>query len=183
MAIQIISINFLQLIAVFAVGMFFAYRFLTGWMSANMDVAIESSRIHLNEQEDYLAVTVKLERGEYGALQLGDAQLRVTYLDSAAAPVVLNLTGTQRVGWRVGKLDWQMVVPNNPPVSLHAREKSEFAAALRVPREAACIIEVALLTYRRLDSLYRLGRKRWGQRRSSSVSLPLPDEAAKQRET
>ena len=61
--------------AIIAVGLFFIYRLLTGWMSANMDVAIEPSRVHLNDEEDYLGVIVKLERGEYGSLQLGDAQV------------------------------------------------------------------------------------------------------------
>lgn len=48
-----------QVIGVLAVGMFFGYRLLTGWMSANMDVAIETSRVHLSNEEDWLAVTVK----------------------------------------------------------------------------------------------------------------------------
>jgi hypothetical protein len=71
----------IQIVGALAVGIFFGYRLLTGWMSANMDVAIESSRVHVTKEEDWLAVTVKLERGEYGTLQLGDSQVRITYLD------------------------------------------------------------------------------------------------------
>ncbi len=46
-----------------------------------MDIAIESSRVHLNGQEDYLAVIVKLERGECGPLQLIDVQVRIRRSD------------------------------------------------------------------------------------------------------
>jgi hypothetical protein len=166
----------IQTIAVFAVGIFFIYRLLTGWMSANMDVAIDSSRFHLNDQEDYLAVDVKLERGEYGTLQLGDSQVRVTYLDSTAGPPPISLAGMQRLADKEGKLNWEKIAPE-PHLNLHAKEKSEFAAALKVPRNAACIIEVTFLTHRRLDGLEWLGGFHWGQRRSSSVSLPFPQEA------
>jgi hypothetical protein len=34
--------NLIQLSAVIAVGVFFSYRFSTGWMSANMDITIET---------------------------------------------------------------------------------------------------------------------------------------------
>jgi len=174
-----IIVSFIQLIAVIAVGMFFVYRFSTGWMSANMDIAIEPARVHvhLNDKEDYLAVIVKLERGEYGALQLGDAQLRITYVDSTDRPTVLDLAGTQRLADSAGKLNWQTVAVQDRHLNLHAKEKSEFAAVLKVPRRTACIIEVTLLTHRRLDGFEWLARTHWGQRRSSSVSLPLSDEA------
>ena len=139
-----------------------------------MDVAIESSRTHVSEAEDYLAITVKLERGEYGTLQLGQAQLRITFLDSTAKPVLIDLLGTQRLSDVDGKLRWELVSQDDP-LNLHAKEKSQFAAILKVPRNAACVIETALLTHRRLDGLEWLARKHWGQRRSSSISLPLND--------
>ena len=170
----------IEAIVVTAGGIFFAYRFFTGWMSANVDIAIEPSRVHLNEEQDYLAVIVKLERGEYGPVQLGDAQIRITYLDpTIGSPAPLNLVGTERLFNSAGKVDWQKVEPESPHLSLHAKEKSVFSAALTVPRKTACVIEVAFSTHRRLDGLIRfwLGRKRWGQRRSSSVSLPLSDHA------
>jgi hypothetical protein len=177
MAIPPVIVNLIQLLAVIAVGMFFIYRFSTGWMSANMDIAIEPSRVHLNNQEDYLAVIVKLERGEYGTLELGDAQLRITYLDSTDRPAVLDLAGTKRLADSAGKLDWQAVSPDDPHLNLHAKEKSEFTAVLKVPRKTACLIEVTLLTHRRLDGFEWLARTHWGQRRSSSVSLPIFDAA------
>jgi hypothetical protein len=177
MATSPIIVNLIQLIAVIAVGIFFIYRFSTGWMSANMDIAIEPSRVHLNDQDDYLAVIVKLERGEYGTLQLGEAQLRITYLDAATGPPPLSLTGTKRLADSAGKLDWQKIALDDPHLNLHAKEKSEFAAVLKVPRKTACIIEVTFLTHRRLDGFEWLARTHWGQRRSSSVSLPLSDEA------
>jgi hypothetical protein len=145
-------------------------------MSANMDVAIDSTRVHLNNEEDWLAVTVKLERGEYGTLQLGDSQLRITYLDLPGGPPPLSLKGLQRLADSAGTLNWEKIAQNDPTLNLHAKEKSEFAAALKIPRKAACTIEVALLTHRRLDGLEWLGGFHWGQRRSSAISLPLPDE-------
>lgn len=166
--------SLVQLIALIGVGIFFIYRFLTGWMSVNMDIAIESSRVHVNEDEDYLAVIVKLARGEYGALLLGDAQVRITYDGSTTGPPPLSLSGTKRLANSVGELDWQTILPKDP-LALHAKEKSEFAATLKVPRKTACIIEVTLLTHRKLDGLEWLPRTHWGQRRSSSVSLPLSE--------
>jgi hypothetical protein len=166
--------SLVQLIALVCVGIFFIYRFLTGWMSVNMDIAIESSRVHLDEKEDYLAVIVKLARGEYGALHLGDTQLRITYDDSTPGPPPLSLKGTKRLDNSAGELDWQTVLPEDP-LTLHAKEKSEFAATLKVPRKTACIIELTILTHRKLDGLEWLPKTHWGQRRSSSVSLPLSD--------
>jgi hypothetical protein len=166
--------SLIQLIAVIGVGFFFSYRFLTGWMSANMDIAIEPLRVHLNEQEDYLAVIVRLGRGEYGALQLGAAELKVTYVDSTTGPALLSLAGTERLANSAGKLDWKTTLPKDP-LTLHAKEKSQFAATLKVPRRKACIIEVTLLTHRKLDGFEWLARTHWGQRRSSSVSLPLSE--------
>lgn len=164
-----------QIIAAIAVGLFFVYRFSTGWMSANMDVAIESSRTHVSETEDYLAITVKLERGEYGTLQLGQAQLKITFLDSTAEPVLIDLFSTRRLSDVDGKLRWELVSQDAPFLNLHAKEKSQFAAILKVPRNAACVIEAALLTHRRLDGLEWLPQEHWGERRSSSISLPLND--------
>jgi hypothetical protein len=165
-----------DILTVIAVGVFFAYRFFTGWMSANMDIVIEPSRAHLNDQEDYLAVIVRLERGEYGSVKLGDAQVRITYVDSTESPTVLPLVGTERLADSGGKLDWKPS-PDKPLLILHAKEKSEFAAALKVPRKTACMIEIAVSTYRRLDDIEWLWGFRWGQRRSSTVSLPLSDKA------
>jgi len=161
-----------QAVAVVLVGLFFLYRFMTGWMSANVDIAIESTRVHLDE-DDYLGVTVKLARGEYGTLQLGDAQLRITYLDSSPASV-LDLIGTKRLAYEDCKLVWAKETANDP-LNLHAKEKSEFAAALRVRRKQVCYIEVTLLTHRVGDGFEWFARDHWGQRRSSSVSLPLSD--------
>jgi hypothetical protein len=164
-----------EIVAVIAAGLFFVYRFSTGWMSANMDVAIESSRAHMSEAEDYLAITVKLDRGEYGTLQLGQAQVRITFLDSTAKPVLIDLLGTQRLSDVDGTLHWELVAQDDPLLNLHAKEKSQFAAILKVPRNAACVIETAFLTHRRLDGLEWLPQKHWGERRSSSISLPLND--------
>jgi hypothetical protein len=166
----------IQKIAVILVGLFFVYRFATGWMSANVDISIEPMRVHQNDEEedyDYLGVIVKLARGEYGTLQLGDAQLRITYLDSSPEPAQ-NLVGTKRLAHRDSKLVWGEESPNDP-LNLHAKEKSEFAAAFRVPRKKVCTIEVILLTHRVGDGFEWFARDHWGQRRSSSVSLPLSD--------
>jgi hypothetical protein len=164
-----------ETLAILAVGLFFFYRFSTGWMSANMDVAIELSRTHADAQNDYLAVVVKLERGEYGTLQLGHAQLRVGYLDSTIPPSVIDLVGVERVSNVAGRLQWKSIV-HDDPLNLHANEKSQFAAALKVPREAVCLIEATLLTHRKLDGPGTF----WGQRRSSAVSLPLHEETIPQ---
>lgn len=169
-----------EILGVLAVGLFFIYRFLTGWMSANMDVGIESSRSHADAQNDYLAVAVKLERGEYGTLQLGQAQLRVTYPGSNLSPSIIDLVGVERLSDSEGRLQWQNISKDDPQLNLHAKEKSQFGAALKVPRQAVCLIEATLLTHRRLDGLEWLARTHWGQRRSSSVSLPLDDETAQQ---
>jgi hypothetical protein len=169
--------DILQIVGALAVGMFFGYRLLTGWMSANMDVTIESSRVHLTAEEDWIAVTVKLSRGEYGTLELGDSQARITRLDVSEPPAIVGLTGTQRLGTSEGKLAWQATDKAHPNLNLHANEKSQFSAALKVPRNAVCLIEVALLTHRKLDGLEWLGGFHWGQRRSTAVCLPLAKES------
>ena len=141
-----------------------------------MDVVIESSRTHADAQNDYLAVVARLERGEYGTLQLGQAQLRVTYIGSATSPSIIDLVGIERLSDSVGRIEWQNISRDDPHLNLHANEKSQFAAVLKIPREACCVIEVALLTHRRLDGFEWLGQTHWGQRRSSTVSLPLRDQ-------
>jgi len=163
-----------QTLAVVLVGGFFLYRFFAGWMSANVDLAIESSRVHLNEAEDYLAVIVKLGRGEYGTLKLGDAKLRITCLDSNRQENLLALIGTKRIDHDEGKLIWKKELEKDP-LNLHAKETSEFAAGLPIPRKAACSIELTLLTHRAGDGFEWIAKRRWGQRRSSSISLPLSD--------
>jgi hypothetical protein len=164
-----------ETVAIIAVGSFFFYRFSTGWMSANMDVAIEPSRTHADAQNDYLAVVAKLERGEYGTLHLGHAQLRVTYLDSTIPPSVIDLVGVEPVSNVAGRLQWNSIV-HGDPLNLHAKEKSQFAAALKVPRAAVCLIEATLLAHRKLDG----PENYWGERRSSAVSLPLHEETIQQ---
>ena len=163
----------IQTIAVVLVGLFFVYRFVTGWMSANVDISIEPTRVHLDNKEDYLGVTVKLARGEYGTLQLGDAQIRITYPDSS--PDQINsLVGIKRLAHRDNELVWGEEL-SKMPLNLHAKEKSEFAAVFTVPRKRVCRIEVALLTHRVGDGFEWFAREHWGQRRSSSISLPLED--------
>ena len=166
--------NGIQTLGVILVGGFFLYRFFAGWMSANVDLAIESSRVHLNEAEDYLAVIVKLGRGEYGTLKLGDAMLRITCLDSNRQENLLALIGTKRIDHDEGKLIWKKELEKDP-LNLHAKETSEFAAGLPIPRKAACSIELTLLTHRAGDGFEWIAKRRWGQRRSSSISLPLSD--------
>ena len=166
--------NGVQTLGVILVGGFFLYRFFAGWMSANVDIAIESSRAHVSDSKDYLAVLVKLGRGEYGTLKLGDSKLRVKDLDSDAQIGVLPLIGTKRLDHDGKEVLWGTQLENDP-LNLHAKETSEFAAGLRVPRKAACSIEVTLLTHRAGDGFEWIAKRRWGQRRSSSISLPLSD--------
>ena len=165
-----------EICGIVGVGLFFAWRFATGWLDVNTDLEITSTRIHANSQQDFLSVIVGLNRGDYGSITLGDAQLRVSYFDrDGAPPTALPLFSTDRLASPGGKLDW-LQREKNHPLRLHAHEKSQFAAVLKVPRDAVCILEAAFLFHRNFDG----PATNWGQRRSSAISLPLQDQTPDQ---
>jgi hypothetical protein len=179
-----------EIVALVCTGGFFFCKFCLGYFFANLSLGISIERKHSNQPgRDYLSVTAKLEKGDRGSIQIHDAQARVLHLPGSFAqeldPVALQ--GFERLSNKPeteGDFERRTINGSkrretSPFLRLTPGENAEFSCLFEVPRNEACIVEVAILGNEQwwvsqIKKWRSLGRKSgMGQWRSSSVSLPI----------
>lgn len=170
--------NIVEILAVLAAGVFFSIQFLNGWTSNNMSLHLETQRYRLDDQTDYVAVQVKLDKGEYGSVKLFTGEVRAIDPDNyqpLLGSEAKRLAATQRVTYKPGEssgtygkdvIDWKEA--NDKPYRIASNDKVEFAAVLKVPKGATCIIEAVVITYADLW----VPNRGPAQSRASVVSIP-----------
>ena len=169
-----------ELFALCAAGVFFIYKFLTGYFFINLSVSLLCERKHSTKPDrDLLLVCVKLEKGDRGSLRIHDAQARITYLSDKTEVEPVRFRGNERSSYNSQKMgafdrktiNWAKQSEETPFLRLAPGEKTEYACVFEVPRNDACLIDVAILGRRGVPSLERF--RHVGQWKASSVSLPL----------
>jgi hypothetical protein len=73
-----VAADIAQVLALIAAGIYFVWRFYRGWFVTNLRIGIETSRLPANDEQDHLAVKVKLTKGGLGGtLNIHDAVILV----------------------------------------------------------------------------------------------------------
>lgn len=148
---------------------YFGYRFFIGYFTVNVSVTLDLARASsANADIAYVAVTVKLRKGEHGSMVLHDLSGRVSF---PSGVVVVPFSGFFRVSYETdgprGRACIDRPSASEPLLRLPPGEEAMYSAYAEVPAGAPCLVEVVVL------GKIRGGRK-FGQWRASAVSLPLP---------
>jgi hypothetical protein len=145
---------------------FFGYRAWVGFFNLNCAVTLRCDRARKSDSEDYLALTVVIEKGETAAMTLDDveARFRVGEQDRIQMLEVGRTLRSQASGQGATWVEDH----THPNLYISPKDRIEVACLTAVPSREACLVDVVVR-----------GRKRRGQGfraqwRSSVVSLPPP---------
>jgi hypothetical protein len=147
-------------------GLFFFYKFISGYLLINMSISVEFKRRNLSVgDEEMLVITTKLKKGDQGAVLLHDAQARVSYSDKSFIVPFSDIErlsfshqsnpSRQAIAWSRSK--------KAPFIRMSPGEETEFSSTCRVPKQALCKVEVVILGHRPTSG-------KFGQWRASCVS-------------
>lgn len=153
--------TFLKIAALVAGGAFFAWKLWTGWLIANVKLSVTGSREAKDDQTDFIAIAVNVEKGSTDSVWLKHASVRVTPMGEApCAPI--DLTGFQRLNRTGDKLNWE-VASTGERFAVSPGETLQLAAISTVPAGKPALLEAAIFATRPLWQF---------QWRATSVSLP-----------
>lgn len=82
-----------ETIALACAGIYFAYKAFTGYFRVNLSLSVECSREKHSAEDDWLVISIILEKGPNGSLTLHDAQAKVAY---RGAQQVVTFPGIER---------------------------------------------------------------------------------------
>src|SRR5687768_14696107 len=75
------SKNIIEILAITAGALFFAFKILDGWMGVSLTIEMKAERIASTNNQDIIAVQVDLEKGDIGTIGLYDAEIRAVFPD------------------------------------------------------------------------------------------------------
>jgi hypothetical protein len=164
--------------ALVCAGLFFGYKFLSGYLLMNLSLSVTTCRHMRNETTDILVVALKLTKGDRGSTDLHDAKVRVS---CTGGETISEVVGADRRTFQTQKLgnsdrrviDFSSRSAKVPLIRLTPGEETTFSAHFEVPRELICTVEAAVLGSRpRWPAIRWLFDERIGQWRASVVSPP-----------
>ena len=151
---------------------FVAYKLYVGYFYVDLSLSLSSSRSHSIGDVSILVITAKLKKGPQGSIRIHDMQAKV----SCDGHVQFTpFVGFHRMSYCTAPLgdeddrrlvDWSVTSGSAPLLRLPPGEEAEFSCFVRIPKDAVCIIEAAVI-----------GRERRhfsgvGQWKASQVSVP-----------
>jgi len=178
--------NWLESLALFAAGVFFAWKLLTGWLIANLGVEIDTQRQMLDGSRDYLAVTVRLKKGATDTVWLTDVSLRVAAQplsigeqvaleafeprEARSEDQIIHFPELKLLAVQDGQIDWSKADSEGKKLTLSPGESFQLARAFSVPSRIPISVEVAV----RGDRTFWPAGFQW---HASAIALPVPDES------
>ena len=121
----------------------------TGLLS-NVAISISCSRQCSNDNQDHLAVTVNLSKGDKGSINLHDGQVRVRYGSNDKTEPLIGIdrrSHTRRPleKFTERKINWDKRSKELPFLRLTTGESTQFSCYFQVPHGEVCTIEVVIL--------------------------------------
>lgn len=172
-----------QILALTAALIFFAYKLLAGWLFINLNVKIEPERMNMDANIDHLAIKLTLEKGSIDSLWLKDIQLRYSEITETnnglkqipigkIKPIGMHKTDFSENGnndisalWEGEKQEYYVLSPN---------ENGTFSTYTTVTKGKVILVEVIVLGTRPFYGIQDKLR-RTIQWRSSIIVLPVQD--------
>jgi hypothetical protein len=164
-----------------AAAIFFLYKAATGYLITNLSVELSQRRQAINEEKDYIVITIKLSKGDLDTIALHDVRLRVFLANKEVSlPVLVD----DNLRFLVNDhdpmrptIEFSRYDKTKPVLWLTPGEVIQFEAITEVLSPEIVRIEVAILGQSILTN-YITGRRwlaknKWvGQWRASVISLP-----------
>lgn len=158
--------TWLKILALILAAVFFAWKICVGWFAANLDLSISSERVARDEENDFLAITVTLDKGTTDSVKLKDVSLRLTVEGKNEH---IERIGFERLPTEGDRLRWPTdgTSPTDPLYLLAQGESLQLAKAYEVPSQIPATVEVAVLAKRAFYKSFQ-----W---RAFHISLPRSD--------
>jgi len=169
-------------------GGYFLYRSLRGAFTNNLSLSLECVRTEIPDTtEDWIAVTIKLSKGERYSIELHDAKIRVsgpgvTMVSERFVGIDRRSYDTESIkddnGNDIGKtrkaIAFDHISKSVPLLVLTPGEQTQFARYVKVPASCICTLEVVVVAKRWYHRWLRWepNADKLGQWRASAVSLP-----------
>jgi hypothetical protein len=167
----------IKIVAFFAAAAFFIYKVITGSFFVNLSLRVSTERsAKIGSDDDQLAVSMELAKGERGSILLNEIQVRVKHPE-VQPPIRVH--GTFRAMREMDQYQKEIINFDKPDVDFQwyripPGETAVFTCLIpSIPRNHPCIVEVIVIAEREYIITKRTTKK-WGrsQWRSSAISLP-----------
>src|SRR5262245_38293911 len=169
---QMTLLDWFQLAAIFAAGLFFAVKLWLGWFYVNMSLSGETHRLPRDDDEDDLAITITMTKGGTGSVSLDMAVVRVTWPGGESEITDLQDVERLRITEKSGPVkgvrlyDFDESWRGEKPYNLPPADSSIWSCHVVVPTKQVCTIRVLIIG----KSRFNLRSVQW---RASLISLPV----------
>ncbi|SBT11161.1 hypothetical protein PROAA_910022 [Candidatus Propionivibrio aalborgensis] len=161
--------SWLEIVGLLLGTAFIAWKICVGWFAANLSLSISSERVAKDERNDFLALTVTLDKGTTDSVYLKDVSLRLTVDGEKERSDRIN--GFERLPTEGDRLRWPTAGRASEAIApehlLAQGESLQLAEVYQVPSHLPATVEVAVLAQR---AFYRPFQ--W---RAVHISLPRSD--------
>jgi len=155
--------------ALVCAAIYFGYKTLVGYFYIDLCLSISSSRTASTTESDTLVIIATLKKGSRGSVCIHDLQARVTCNGSAQ---LIPFVGFHRLSYVTAPIrsvdrkaiSWSLS-ESAPLLRIPPDEQAQFSCYTHVPKDAICVVEVAVLGR-------ELKWRRVAQWRASHVSAP-----------
>lgn len=141
--------NWLEIAGLLLAGGFIVWKILVGWFAANLNLSISSERVAKDEENDFLAITVTLDKGTTDSVKLKDVSLHISVegqKDRMERIGIAHLsTEGDQLGWPT---DGNAPKEALPKYLLAQGESLQLAKAYDVPSHLPVTVEAAVLAKR-----------------------------------
>jgi hypothetical protein len=161
----------LEVLALLAAAAFFLFKMVDGWGLVNLSIELAAQR-DSGIKGDWVAVNLKLTKGDQGSLELHTVELRclptgATAGESVRIPLIYPLKRKPEDDLNMNdtRIEWDKVDDSRPRLHLPPGESTQYSHVFNVPVGVPCQIEAIVIGKRPISN-------RYGQWRAS-IAVPL----------
>ena len=153
----------IEALALIGGGLFVVYKLWSGVFGVNLTLRLDTERAAATKSDDFLSVTVHVEKGDLEPIHMISLESRVTAPPDATSSQECRFVGITKREYDKGFIEWNST--SDKKIHFAGGESTQFACVVRVAHGVPAQIEVILLG-ERVSSGYRTT---W---HASAMSLP-----------
>ncbi|WP_338765778.1 hypothetical protein WAF17_02385 [Bernardetia sp. ABR2-2B] len=171
----------IEIIAFICAGIYFLYQLVGNVDITNMDLEVKAQRLEINQDDDHLAVEVKLKKGDIASVYLHDIKGFIYDAQSNKFVDTLLFHGLSRV--TIPMKDSTKIeegyttfakVDSTPKYRIASNESTQFSAYQEISHKGAYRVDIIVIT-ERMKLLHNVQ----SQYRASTITLPIQSKKIK----
>ena len=139
--------DMVEILAIAAAAIFFAYKVLSGWLFVNVAICIDLDRKQVpnDPSMEYLAIMLNIEKKQTGSVILKNVRARVTSINGKEEFALINLEGIEKLKYEQEPSSWGLH-EEGLKQRLTPGTTTQLSGLARVPKEKPVLVDVSMIS-------------------------------------